>query len=84
MSQLVKCDCCGKSYVYESSPMIKDSLWKRISNEHWKGNKWISEKFCLECMEAKLGRKITANDFGRYRNYPYNLEFLRLSRKRIK
>ena len=28
----VKCDSCGKEYVYESSPMIRDELWESISS----------------------------------------------------
>ncbi len=77
MTYMVKCDSCGKKYVYESSPMIKDSLWKKISNEHREGDKWVSELFCLECMEKKLGRKITVADLGRYVSTYHNQEFLR-------
>ncbi len=81
MPYMVKCNCCGKEYVYESSPMIKDSLWEKISNEHWEGNKWVSELFCLDCMEAKLGRKITVADFGWYISTYHDQEFLKTWRK---
>lgn len=72
----VTCDCCGRKYVYESSPMIKDKLWESISNEHWEGDNWVSELFCLDCMEQKLGRKIKVRDLGRYRDTPHNQTFL--------
>ena len=74
---MVRCDCCGREYVYESSPMIKDSLWKKISNEHWEGDRWVSELLCLECMERKLGRKIRVADLGCYASAYHNQEFLR-------
>lgn len=73
----VKCNCCNKKYIYESSPMIKDQLWKKISNEHLENNRWISEILCLDCMEKKLGRKITLNDLGNYINSHHNQEFIR-------
>lgn len=73
----VKCSCCGKKHIYESSPMIKDSLWRRISNEHLEGNKWISEILCLSCMEKKLKRKITLSDLGDYVKSHHDREFIR-------
>ena len=82
MHHMVKCDCCGREYVYESSPMIKDSIWKKISNEHWEGDKWVSELFCLECMEKKLGRKIAINDLGWYADCYHNQEFLKIWKKK--
>ena len=73
----VKCDCCGKKHIYESSPMIKDELWNKISNEHWEGDIWVSEIFCLDCMEKKLKRKITLSDLGNYINSYHDQEFIR-------
>ena len=77
MKYMVKCDCCGKEYQYESSPMIEDGLWEKISNERWEGDKWVSELLCLECMEKRLGRKITIADLGCYASTYHNQEFLR-------
>ncbi len=59
-----RCAVCKKTVndVYDS-PMLRDSIWKRISSEHFdKRGKWVSQMICLECMEAKLGRKIKESD----------------------
>ena len=74
----VTCDGCGKRYVYESSPMIRDDLWDKITNDHWEGDNWVSELLCLDCMEARLGRKITEHDLGvHYRDSIHDLLFLK-------
>ncbi len=73
----VECDCCHKKYIYESSPMIKDELWEKISNEHWEGDEWVSELFCRPCIERKLGRKLTLEDLGSYASSYHDQEFVR-------
>ena len=69
----VKCDSCGKEYVYESSPMIRDELWESISNEGFddKGV-WHGQLFCLDCIEKKLGRKLTKDDISPYIDAEHN------------
>lgn len=74
---LVRCSGCRKWHPYTSSPMIRDELWRRISNEHWEGGKWVSELLCLECMEARLRRKVTPKDFGMYAGSYHNEQFVK-------
>lgn len=57
--------------------MIRDELWRRISNEHWEGGKWVSELLCLECMEYRLRRKVTPKDFGMYAGSYHNDMFMK-------
>ena len=70
---LVTCAGCGWEYPYLSSPMIRDELWKSISNEHFdEHGKWHSELLCLSCMEKRLGRRITPDDFGPWYGTSYH------------
>ena len=57
------CSFCGKKYLWWKSPMLKNELWERISNEDFDDDgKWLEQYMCLECMEKALGRKIQECD----------------------
>ncbi len=59
----VTCAVCGRRYFSEESPMLKNEIWEEISNEHFdKDGNWVSQHICAECMERKLGRRITEDD----------------------
>jgi hypothetical protein len=51
------CDDCGKEIFCDvNMVMVKDSLWAKICDE------W-SDDLCDKCMEKRMGRKITKQDF---------------------
>ena len=73
----VKCTGCGQEYIYTSSPMIKDEIWESITNEHWKGDKWVGELLCLHCIENRMGRKLKLSDLGDYADSFHDKEFIK-------
>ena len=66
----VKCDYCGKKYPYKASPMIRNDLWKSISHRY-------TDLMCKDCMENRLGRKLTVSDLGDFAKYQHDQDFLK-------
>ena len=57
------CSVCGKKYNTYDSPMLKNEIWEQVSNEHFdKDGNWVTQHICFECMEERLGRRITEDD----------------------
>lgn len=54
MQESLICKCCGIQNF--DMVMIKDDLWLSISEN-------CKDLLCVNCMESKLGRRITERDF---------------------
>ena len=50
-----ECMDCGKDTFYEYY-MVYSRVWK-------KANPKVKGKLCIKCLEKRLGRKLTVNDF---------------------
>lgn len=43
--------------------MLKNELWEQITSKSFKGHLGIKGMLCLNCVEKRLGRQLTENDF---------------------
>jgi hypothetical protein len=56
------CEDCG-TYDYDMY-MVNDDIWSKYGNE--------SNTLCMNCLEKRMGRKLTKDDFSQYKNAPAN------------
>ena len=56
------CEDCG-TYDYDMY-MVNDDIWSEYGNE--------SNTLCMNCLEKRIGRKLTKDDFSQYKNAPAN------------
>ena len=49
-------DCPSEIFVDVNMIMLKDDLWTSIADKH-------EDSYCDKCIEKRLGRKITKEDF---------------------
>lgn len=43
--------------------MLKDDLWKKITSKSFKGHRHSKGMLCLNCVEKRLGRRLSPQDF---------------------
>lgn len=54
--KLICKDCTCEIFADVNMVMLKDALWKRITDN-------VKDAYCDTCIEKRLGRKISPNDF---------------------
>ena len=78
------CDQCGKNLVEapeDQYVMIDDKLWDYVC-KHGKPKLKLADILCRDCIEDRLGRKLTIKDLGKYKNTPINDELKKLLKKK--
>lgn len=60
----------GTSHYY----MVRNELWKEITSKKFKGHLHEKGMLCLNCVEKRLGRKLTLDDFDLNIPVNYNIE----------
>jgi len=61
--QKFTCEDCG-DYDYNMY-MVNDDIWNEYGNE--------SNTLCMDCLEKRMGRKLTKDDFSQYKKTPTNI-----------
>ena len=66
-------DCGNPDYKMY---MVNDDLWSKYGNSE--------NTLCMSCLEKRIGRKLTKQDFSDYKNVPanlYNIEVQKISKE---
>jgi len=53
-TDILDCDDCSKSTIYEGY-MLKDEIWDSVADRN--------TNLCVDCIEKRLKRKLTKDDF---------------------
>jgi len=61
--EIFTCKDCG-NYDYDMY-MVNDDIWREYGNE--------SNTLCMDCLEKRMGRELTKDDFSEYKKTPANI-----------